>query len=51
MYYYDPQSARINEQSPQSESTPRRLTLKQHVTTEPAEGLKNQGGNQDQGFV
>jgi hypothetical protein len=25
--YYDPQSARINVQSPQSESTPRRLTL------------------------
>ena len=27
IYYYDPQSARINVQSPQSESTPRRLTL------------------------
>jgi hypothetical protein len=27
MYYYDPQSAGINVQSPQSESTPRRLTL------------------------
>ena len=25
--YYDPQSAGINVQSPQSESTPRRLTL------------------------
>ena len=28
IYYYDPQSAGINVQSPQSESTPRRLTLK-----------------------
>ena len=28
MYYYDPQSAGKNVQSPQSESTPRRLTLK-----------------------
>ena len=27
IYYYDPQSAGINVQSPQSESTPRRLTL------------------------
>jgi len=27
IYYYDPQSARINVQSPQSESTSRRLTL------------------------
>jgi hypothetical protein len=27
IYYYDPQSAGINLQSPQSESTPRRLTL------------------------
>ena len=27
IYYYDPQSAVINMQSPQSESTPRRLTL------------------------
>jgi hypothetical protein len=27
IYYYEPQSARINVQSPQSESTPRRLTL------------------------
>ena len=27
MYCYDPQSAGINVQSPQSESTPRRLTL------------------------
>ena len=27
IYYYDPQSAGINMQSPQSESTPRRLTL------------------------
>ena len=27
IYYYDPQSARIKVQSPQSESTPRRLTL------------------------
>ena len=27
IYYYDPQSAKINVQSPQSESTPRRLTL------------------------
>ena len=27
--YYDPQSAGINVQSPQSESTPRRLTLKE----------------------
>ena len=26
IYYYDPQSAGINVQSPQSESTPRRLT-------------------------
>ena len=27
IYYYDPQSAGINVRSPQSESTPRRLTL------------------------
>ena len=27
MYYYDPQPARINVQSPQCESTPRRPTL------------------------
>ena len=27
IYYYDPQSSGINVQSPQSESTPRRLTL------------------------
>ena len=27
IYYYEPQSAGINVQSPQSESTPRRLTL------------------------
>jgi hypothetical protein len=27
IYYYDPQSAGINVQSPQSESTPKRLTL------------------------
>ena len=27
LYYYDPQSAGINVQSPRSESTPRRLTL------------------------
>ena len=27
IYYYDPQSAVINVQSPQSESIPRRLTL------------------------
>ena len=29
IYYYDPQSAGITMQSPQSESTPRRLTLMQ----------------------
>ena len=28
IYYYDPQSAGINLQSPQSATTPRRLTLK-----------------------
>ena len=27
IYYYEPQSAEVNVQSPQSESTPRRLTL------------------------
>ena len=27
IYYYDPQSAGINMQSPKSDSTPRRLTL------------------------
>ena len=27
IYYYEPQSAEMNVQSPQSESTPRRLTL------------------------
>jgi hypothetical protein len=27
IYYYEPQSAGINLQSPQSESTPRRLTF------------------------
>ena len=30
IYYYDPQSAGINVKSPQSESTPRRLTLDQN---------------------
>jgi hypothetical protein len=29
IYYYDPQSTGINMQSPQKESTPRRLTLVQ----------------------
>ena len=31
IYYYDPQSAGINVQSHQSESTPRRLTLAHHI--------------------
>ena len=32
-YYYDPQSAGINMQSPQSESTPRRLTIRSSYWT------------------
>ena len=31
IYYYDPQTAGINVQSPQSESTPWKLTLLEHI--------------------
>jgi len=49
IYYYDPQSAGINVQSPQSESTPRRLTLVRILQEIPAavEFFKSSGRNSD----
>ena len=40
IYYYDPQSAGINVESPQSESTPRRLALKRTLPAKEVQYLE-----------